>query len=69
MDSQRAIQQLQQNTGVPQSTTGLTMDALPNSAHPVQFMNFSHYFNGNPGTSTVGHLPAGQATGVGGGRR
>ena len=33
--------------------SGLTMD-MPNSGHPVQFMNFSHYFNNNVGGGLSG---------------
>ena len=52
MDSQRAVQQLQSGTAIP--APSLPMDAMPTSGHPVQFMNFSHYFNNNVGGGLSG---------------
>ena len=52
MDAQRAVQQLQSGTAAPASS--LPMDAMPTSGHPVQFMNFSHYFNNNVGGGLSG---------------
>jgi len=60
MDAQRLLQQTQTGGGMP-AGSGLTMD-MPNSGHPVQFMNFSHYFNNNVGAGLSGR-GAGQGNG------
>ena len=60
IDSQRALQQLQQNAASLPSG-GLSMESTPNSGHPVQFMNFSHYFSSNPAQGPIGRAPGGQA--------
>src|SRR5579864_5687257 len=41
MQAQHSIQQLQQQNTAAAANSGLTMDAYPNSGHPVQFMNLS----------------------------
>ena len=61
MDAQHALQQLQSGVAAPASS--LPMDATPNSGHPVQFMNFSHYFNNNVGGGLSGRGAGGQAGG------
>jgi hypothetical protein len=61
VDSQRAIQQLHQQVAVPAPSTGLTMDAYPNSGHTVQFMNLSHYFSNNIGSGLTGGRMGGPA--------
>jgi len=54
VDSRNAIQQLQQQSSAAPANSGLTTDGLANSGHPVQFMNFSHYYSGNVGLGLNG---------------
>jgi hypothetical protein len=56
VDAQRSLQQLQQQqpgTSTPASY-GMSPDGAPNSGHPVQFMNFSHYFSNSQGLGLNG---------------
>jgi hypothetical protein len=54
LDARNAIQQLQQHEFAPAASSAPIGNGAPNTAHPVQFMNYSHYFSTNMGAGLNG---------------